>query len=306
MTTETFANFSTDASIVSGVRSLTRTAAKAVLAATVLAGLASAQQPFSIWNAHSWQVLEAPNTQVHTLIVQDTYNGSLAQQWVLQRLPGQYTGYEILNVSSGLALDVHDLSVLDGTRIQQFWPNGGTNQLWELHRPASLSGDIPAFEILSMNDMLPRDGICPNLLFTDNFPWGCYKVLEDPGSSGTPGTDITQNRVNNGFNQLWLFAPMSAARIFASGSGNTITFSGFGFDAGAQVCPVLGLLPAPCMTVSSNGTITGTLFWPPGNGQTLDRQYYDSTLPFYITVTAENQTGGVLAITSLRGGWGFY
>ena len=291
MKTTIFANFSVNTSIASGVRSLTKNVAKALAAVTVLAGMACAQSPFIIWSADSWLVLQSQNNQVGTLIAQYTYTGQANQQWMLHRAPGTLA-YEFISVSSHQALDVPGFSHSNGTKIQQYPVNGGVNQQWRLHRAASASG----FEIISMDPgpiSYPSGGCQPLCL---GFP--TTLVLDDPGFSLVAGTPVQQYTENGGINQQWVFSPVGSARVFAVGSGDAITFSGFGFQPGAQVCPVLeSQMQLSCTYASATGTIAETVTLPPSYYS----QSYNSQLPGLLVVAAEDQNGNVLAINTVAG-----
>ena len=55
-------------------------------------------------------------------------NGSKAQQFNLQTVPGNY--YALINANSGKCLDVSAFAMGDGALVQQYQCNGGANQNW--------------------------------------------------------------------------------------------------------------------------------------------------------------------------------
>jgi endo-1,4-beta-xylanase len=55
-------------------------------------------------------------------------NGSKAQQFNLQTVPGNY--YALINANSGKCLDVSAYGMSDGALVQQYQCNGGANQHW--------------------------------------------------------------------------------------------------------------------------------------------------------------------------------
>jgi hypothetical protein len=57
-------------------------------------------------------------------------NGSKAQQFNLQTVPGGY--YAIINVNSGKCLDVAAFNMADNAQVQQYSCNAGQNQNWIL------------------------------------------------------------------------------------------------------------------------------------------------------------------------------
>jgi hypothetical protein len=85
--------------------------------------------------------------------------------------------YKIVSQSSGKVLDVPAFSTSDGTKIQQFTENGGTNQHWRL-----ISVGSGLFEIVSQSS---------------------GKVLDVPAASTTNGTVIQQFTEHGGTNQQW-------------------------------------------------------------------------------------------------------
>lgn len=105
---------------------------------------------YEIVSVSSGMVLDVPglSTTPGTNIQQWSANGGCNQQWTIGRSAGA-TGYEI--VSCGyysppgagflteypLVLDVPDFSTTQGTKIQQWTENGGTNQQWLFYPQAT-------------------------------------------------------------------------------------------------------------------------------------------------------------------------
>ena len=58
------------------------------------------------------------------------YNGNENQTWRIERLGGGT--YQIVNVASGLCLDVEGGVRADGARVIQFRCQGNENQAWRL------------------------------------------------------------------------------------------------------------------------------------------------------------------------------
>jgi hypothetical protein len=83
----------------------------------------------------------------------------------------------IANAVSGKVLDDPGFSTSNGTKIQQYPYNGGSNQQW-LFVPLSNGNDLIV-----------------------NLASG--KVLDDPGFSTSNGTKIQQYQLNGGANQQW-------------------------------------------------------------------------------------------------------
>jgi hypothetical protein len=95
---------------------------------------------YVIMNTNSNQVLDVPDfsTSEGTLIEQWPFNGGDNQLWDLYPVyPGTNRQiFYIVNVYSGLVLDLPGGSTDQGEYIEQ-WPfNGGANQQWRLEHPA--------------------------------------------------------------------------------------------------------------------------------------------------------------------------
>ena len=173
--------------------------------------------------------------------------GLLNPQWNGASLPGLLSGlqgiqhacpaspvasgtYYIANRSSGDVIDIPGGSKAQGTGLDQ-WPlNHGTNQQWKL---TSLGCGL--YEITSVSDGQAMEiynqstsagghvdqwgywgGGNQQFLITRN-PAGYETItnlnsmdlVEDPGFSGTAGTKLDQWPSNGGANQQWTFTPVS-------------------------------------------------------------------------------------------------
>ena len=99
---------------------------------------------FSALNTRSGKALEVPGASlvVGTVLDQLTYNGGTNQQWAIVdagsatgKNAGSGTGYYTVNaVHDGLSMDVLGNSNAQGTRIDQYTPNGQSNQQFYLFR----------------------------------------------------------------------------------------------------------------------------------------------------------------------------
>ena len=98
--------------------------------------------------------------------------------------------YYVDNAYSGKVLDDPGFSTANGTVIQQYQLNGGTNQRWVF---------VP---LADGNDLIVN----------------AYsgKVLDDPAFSTSNGTPIIQYQKNNGLNQQWT--------LLAAGNAPAVTY----------------------------------------------------------------------------------
>ena len=103
------------------------------------------------------------------------------------------SGYYIVNASSGKVLDDPAFSTSNGAVIQQFQPNGGANQRWNL-----VSLPNGNYEVVNAYS---------------------GKVLDDPAFSTSNGTLIQQYQLNGGLNQQW--------KLVALANGNFEVFNAF-------------------------------------------------------------------------------
>ena len=258
-------------------------AALLTLAASMMA---SAQTPFVISNVHSALVLDLPAplaTLDFTMINQSTPSGGTNQQWTFHR-PGTAIAYEIRSVDSGMVLDAPVAA--SGSPIQQFPASGGNNQLWQISRAAGSTG----YEILSEN---LEETNSPGSL-----PTYARLALDVPDFSTSAGTPIQEFTENNGTNQQWQFNPQGRNTILVSALGSGIVITGYGFQANAEVCPVLEwavglpLATAPCVT-TGDGTFTYVFPVPSG--------YTFSSTGGYVVMAVEDENRNVLAIGSAPG-----
>jgi hypothetical protein len=134
--------------------------------------------------------------------------------------------YKIINRNSGLALDATGQGTADGTAIEQYTYNGGTNQRWTV---TSLGGGqykivgVQSGKALDVYGQSTADGAAIKL-YTDNGgsnqKWiltatsGGYftlqgvqssKLMEVVGQSTAPGALVDQWTGNGGTNQQWSF-----------------------------------------------------------------------------------------------------
>jgi hypothetical protein len=250
------------------------------------------------------------------------------------------TPFVISSVNSGQVLDVPDFSKNSGALIQQFTPNGGTNQQFTLRR----RGANLAYEIVSVSSQLvldvPGSSTRPGTSiqqFTANggsnqlwqlsraagatgyeivaldreqingsagsLPSYVNLVLDVPHSSTSAGTVIQQYTENGGTNQQWHFSPQAPRNITLANAPGAIAIFGWGFPAGSEVCPVIvGAYGgvAPCTTVIANGAFAYEWSSPATTTP------FDSKLSGYVVVMIEDQNGNVLAVGSIAGGFDNY
>jgi hypothetical protein len=92
--------------------------------------------PFQGW------ALDVPNGdgQDGTPIQIYPFTGADNQHWRFLKMPGSDEFYMIQNVNSGKVIDVPSGS-MDPIQLQQFTPNGGDNQQWQIVRSTVLVGD---------------------------------------------------------------------------------------------------------------------------------------------------------------------
>ena len=138
-------------------------------------------------NAYNNLVLADPNSSTSngtTQIIRYLQPGD-EQQWELVAA-GQSANIEasnLVNASSQQVLDDPDFSRADGTPMDQWDYNGGSNQTWTLNPLA--------------------DG---NYVIVNGFN---QKVLDDPAGSTADGTNVIQYWPDGGKNQEWTLVPVS-------------------------------------------------------------------------------------------------
>jgi hypothetical protein len=146
---------------------------------------------FIILSRSSGLVLDVPGASnvVGTPIQQYPDNGGENQHWQLIPVDGGF--FQVRSRSSGLILDVEHSSGDDHARIIQWTDNGGHNQHWEF-----VPVDVPPPD-------LPFPVLGGGMTF---YKLRCRlsgKVLDVPGRSADPGTQLQQYADNGANNQLW-------------------------------------------------------------------------------------------------------
>jgi hypothetical protein len=266
-----------------------------VLATVASTGLASAQTKFVIQSVWSGKALDGV---IFTPIPHQNYIAQLPitwqvdQQWALRRVSNHY---QIASFLTGEVLEGY--STTHGTLIDQSTVDGGTYQQWTIKlTPGSIG-----YEIISAGvETIPCGGF---------FPCFANLAFDVPSYSKADGALIQQWTENDGWNQQWIFNPIDDTQlpwvhknIAAAANGGTVTTSGWNFQPFTQVCPVFGLaqgaVPGACTTVGADGSFsvaTSSLSDSSGLYQ------FDSTGTGQIVITAEDPSGNVLAIGSVRG-----
>ncbi len=146
------------------------------------------------------------------------------------------SAYYFINAYSGKVLDDPAFSTANGTQIDQYQLNGGTNQRWDLVPLAdgndlivnAYSGkvlDDPAFSKSNgtLIDQYQRNGgtnqqwRIVTLANGNDEVFNAYsgKVLDDPAFSTANGTKVDQYQLNGGTNQQW--------KLLAAGSAPAVT-----------------------------------------------------------------------------------
>ena len=160
------------------------------------------------------------------------------------------SGYYIVNAASGKVLDDPGFSTNNGTPIDQWQLNGGTNQQWNIVSLPDGNDDIVnAYSNLLLDD--PESSLKSGTQIIQyqnngggtNQEWGLVAladgnyeivntysrmVLDDPNSSNSNGTSIDQWPSNGGLNQQWV--------LLAAGNAPAVTeyvvnaYSGMALD----------------------------------------------------------------------------
>ena len=124
---------------------------------------------------------------------------ALGQQWRLSVINGQD---KLVNVASGLVLEVPSLSKSAGSQLDQWTSSAGLNQRWTV---GSLGGGY--FTLTNVNSGL---------------------LADDHNAATTPGTTVIQWRADEGPDQEWKFVPVpgpsapaatQATKTVATGKG---------------------------------------------------------------------------------------
>jgi hypothetical protein len=162
-----------------------------------------------IVNAYSQLVLDDPgsSTAPGTILQQYPFNWGANQQWKqlgVNPSASAFSGF-VQNQASHQVLDDPGSSTANGTKIQQYPVNWGTNQEW-------------AFVPLA-------DG---HDLIVNQYSG---KVLDDPGSSLEPGTQIQQFQINGGLNQEWAVESLGQGTfLIVNASDNGLVLEDPGFS----------------------------------------------------------------------------
>jgi hypothetical protein len=150
------------------------------------------------------------STSAGAQVVQNTYSGATAQQWVLEDAGSGY--YKIRNVNSGLYMDITDGSTAEGADLEQWSSNTGYNQQFQLAPVGS-----GRFAVFARNS-----GLCLNV----------------NGSSTSGGAAIIQWPYQESTNELWLLQPMldTGTYVVTSKHSNLVAaVSGASTTGGADV-----------------------------------------------------------------------
>ena len=171
------------------------------------------------------------------------------------------SGYYIVNASSGKGLDDPDFSTSNGAVIDQWQPNGGANQQWNLV-PLSDGND----EVVNAYS---------------------GKVLDDPGLSTSNGTLIEQDQLKGGLGQQWKIDALTDGNdeVVNAYSGKVLDDPDFSTSDGTQIQQyqlngglnqqwTLLLSTAPLYVLGSNGN----LWMEPPGWQTFGRTLVDSNV----------------------------
>ena len=115
-------------------------------------------------------------------LTQDTYTGAANQQWVFTNLG--WNLYEITCASGGLSLDALNCASSNGTLLDLYGYWGGVCQQWNVYHAANGS----------------------YVFSTYNGGGNGTDVIDVPGHSLTPGTQLNLWSYNGGTNQKWVVA----------------------------------------------------------------------------------------------------
>lgn len=189
---------------------------------------------YSIANVNSGRVLDCEGGGITsgTNVQQYTSNGTGAQQWFFRLVPSASgeSYYQIVNVKSGLVLDVLGANSQAGANVQIYSSNGTAAQQWILKKWDRVIAD-GAYTIASALDsdyVVDIDGASGNdcaaaqiyksngtlaQMFAINFDeysgyytltnYGSGKTIDVPGGSTNAGALIQQYGANGTRAQLW-------------------------------------------------------------------------------------------------------
>jgi hypothetical protein len=169
------------------------------------------------------------------------------------------SNYYLVNQASGLVLDDPGFSTSNGTLMQQYQLNGGSNQQWQFNPLSNgnfqimnaYSGkvlDDPGFSTSAgqkiqqyqWNGGLNQQWQCLSLSNGNVEIRNAYsgKVLDDPGFSTSNGTLIQQYWLNGGSNQQWRLLGGSSASVdyvANAASGKVLDDPGFSTSNGTLI-----------------------------------------------------------------------
>ncbi|WP_078861809.1 RICIN domain-containing protein [Streptomyces sp. NRRL F-5123] len=139
---------------------------------------------------------------------------SWQNSWTLDTAAGTWTGtsnpadgtYRITAASSGKRLDVKDAATADGSAVEQWSANSGTNQQWTLHRVAGSTYTVTGV--------------------------GSGKQLDVPGGSTAAGTRLDIRGADGAADQRWV---LQAAGGYTSPSGSSYVLVNLGSGLVADV-----------------------------------------------------------------------
>jgi hypothetical protein len=118
--------------------------------------------------------------------------------------------YQIVSAWSGKCLDVYGQATANGSKVDQWTCNGGSNQRWKVTQIGTTGGNVPILEIVGV---------------------GSGKCLDVYGGSQANGATVDIWTCNGQGNQLWDDFPGSAHDLLdhaTVASGNTKTLEVFG------------------------------------------------------------------------------
>jgi hypothetical protein len=95
---------------------------------------------YQIQSNLSFKCLQPVNGFQGSAIVQETCNGSVAQQWTLEASPYDSNADWFVNSSSGLCLDARGLDT-DGTPIEQWTCDKISNERWTFNDGGSMANE---------------------------------------------------------------------------------------------------------------------------------------------------------------------
>jgi hypothetical protein len=158
----------------------------------------------TIINASSNLLLD-PSLYIGTNVIQSQDTGSLNQLWTFIPL-GE--GYDlIVNAQTGWVLEDPNYSCCNGTNLDTWVPNGGSNQQWQVNYTSQ-----------------------GNYLFITFINRASGLVLEDPNFSNQDGTAMDQWQWNGGLNQQWVLGfyigqpaalPLQSTALNITGNAST-------------------------------------------------------------------------------------